>query len=71
MIVSAAFTPFLSSPSLQFQRKVVVIIVKCEAERRKDRGEVFLGNITLVQYSKVQYSTVQYSTVQYRRGVAG
>ena len=42
------------------------IIVKCEAERRKERNEVLPGNITLVQYS-----TVQYSTVQYRRGVAG
>ena len=58
---SAAFTPLLSPRSLQFQRKVVVMIVKCEAERRKERGEVLPGNITLVQYS----------TVQYRRGVAG
>ena len=37
------------------------IIVKCEAERRKERGEVLPGNITLEQYS----------TVQCRRGVAG
>ena len=56
MTVPSCLHTFALSP-LQFQRKVVVIIVKCESERRKARGEVLPGNITLVQYSTVQYST--------------